>query len=333
MSSETPSAQAPRDRREAVREKAQQVQARQSTARAVRRVSLAVVVVAVVVAATVTVTWMVSSSTSDAHLSPANMIDGGIRVDAVGKLGVPGEAGTLPDPTADSSSTKDADPSATPTPEQSDAPAGEADERAVDISVYVDYLSPGSKQFQLANSAQLADWVAQGAATLTYHPVAVLTPKSNGTKYSLRSAAAAACVATHAPDSFYLFNQALLQQQPDIDSDGLSDDDLAYMAIASGADDPKPVRECIENQSFASWVQDETERALAGPLPGSDDAKLTGAPLVLVNGEPYVGALDDPKEFAQFVLTLSSNSYYTDEPASPTPAPTTSATPSPTPTK
>ena len=39
-------------------------------------------------------------------------------------------------------------------------------------------------------------------------------------------------------------------------------------------------------------------------------SSLTGTPMVLVNGMPYVGALDDPKEFAQFVLTIASDAYY-----------------------
>ena len=40
--------------------------------------------------------------------------------------------------------------------------------------------------------------------------------------------------------------------------------------------------------------------------------------MILVNGKPYVGALDDPKEFAQFVLTIASDAYYS------TPTPTAS---------
>ena len=56
-------------------------------------------------------------------------------------------------------------------------------------------------------------------------------------------------------------------------------------------------------------------------LPDTDDVALTGTPMVLVNGTPYVGALDDPKEFAQFVLTIASDAYYEATP-SPTPTPT-----------
>ena len=69
------------------------------------------------------------------------------------------------------------------------------------------------------------------------------------------------------------------------------------------------MRSCIEEQSFASWAKSATERALQG-LPDTEDVALTGTPMVLVNGMPYVGALDDPKEFAQFVLTSASDAYY-----------------------
>ncbi len=311
-SDETPNTPAPRDRREAVREKAQQVHARQSKARVARRVSLIVVIAAVVAAAAVVVTWTVTSTASRPQLSPGNMTDDGIRVEVVPPVGEGADTGGG---TLNGAAPSDApSPTATPT-------TAAADDPAVDIDVYVDYLSPGSKQFQLANATQLADWVSRGSATLTYHPVALLTPKSNGTKYSLRAAAAAACVATYAPKTFYTFNQSLLQRQPAIDSSGFADSELADMAQGAGAD-PKRVRPCVESQDFVSWVQDATERALGDALPGTDGVTLTAAPLVLVNGKPYVGQLDDPKEFAQFVLTLSSNAYYTS-----TPSPT--ATPAP----
>jgi protein-disulfide isomerase len=155
----------------------------------------------------------------------------------------------------------------------------------------------------------------------------MLTAKSNGTKYSVRAASAAACVGTYSPATFFAYNNALLSQQPGVDSDGLTDVELADIAIASGSDSPKVVRACIEEQKYVTWAKAATERALGG-LPGTDGVALTGAPMVLVNGVPYVGALDDPAEFAQFVLTLASEAFYK-ETASPTPTP--SATPSATP--
>ena len=74
-----------------------------------------------------------------------------------------------------------------------------------------------------------------------------------------------------------------------------------------------------EDGDFLSWAKKATERAVE-EIPDTEGVQLTGTPLVLVNGSVYVGALDDPKEFAQFVLTIDSDAYY--QTSSPTPTPT-----------
>ena len=317
MSSDESTNAASSERRDAVREKAQLVKAQQSRARLVRRTSLAVAGLAVVAVVAVVVTWTVSSSASKPMMSPANVIDGGFQVtDVTGGGIVTGEADPDGAPEGEATTTPSETPEATPAPSRTEAPA-------VDIRVYVDYLSSGSREFQLANMTQLSKWVDDGAATLTYYPVAMLTAKSNGTKYSLRAAGAAACVAQNSPDYFFAFNDALLRQQPDVDSDGYDDRELAALAIATGLDRSKTVRACIESQSYASWVKNATESAL-DELPGTDGIALTTTPTVLVNGTQYVGKLDDPKEFAQFVLTIASDAYYK---STPSPTPTTTPTP------
>lgn len=321
---QSPPVSGPRDRREAVREKAQQVQARQSRVRLIRRISLGIGAVAVVAVAAVVVTWAFTSTASRPQLQPATVDDDGFVVTTVTGVSSVAEA----DATApDAGTVPSTGPSAAPTTEPSPDPS--ASERpAVDIRVYVDYLSASSRDFQAANAQQLSKWVSQDVATLTYYPVAMLTSKSNGTKYSLRAASAAACVATHSPDAFFTFNNELLKKQPDVDSDGMSDSDLAALAVASGVKDPKTVRSCIEDESFASWAKNATDRALKS-LPNTDGMSLQGTPTVLVNGTPYVGAPTDPKEFAQFVLTVASDAYY----STPTPTPgAASATPTATPT-
>jgi protein-disulfide isomerase len=250
-------------------------------------------------------------------VQPANASDDGFAITAVN--GVSADQ----DPTVDDS-TVQAQASAEPTPQPTPSSTATT---TVSIRVYVDYLSTQAREFQIANADQLRKWVAQDAASLTYYPVAMLTSKSNGTKYSLRAAGAAACVATYSPDTFFDFNDEMLRKQPSVDSDGLSDDEIADIAQASGAASPKDVRGCIEDGSFSSWARAATDRALEG-IPDTDGVSLTGTPLILVNGTQYVGALDDPKEFAQFVLTIASDAYY--RTPSPTPTPTdASVTPAP----
>lgn len=302
------------DRREAVREKALQVQAQQSRARLIRGGVIAAAAVAVVAIAAVVVTWTVGSAASRPLLDPENVTGDGIVVSSI--------SATMIEEGVSEMGSVSGDPTVAPTPTPTPTPEPTATSQpSVDIRVYIDYLSPGSREFQLANASQLSSWVGEGDATLTYYPVAMLTSKSNGTKYSLRAASAAACVATHSPDTFFPFTHALLENQPAIDSDGFSDTELADLAIASGSSSPKVVRACIEEAAFAAWAKSATDRALEG-IPGTDGASLTGTPMVLVNGTPYVGALDDPAEFSQFVLTIASDDYYKSATPTPTPTPT-----------
>jgi hypothetical protein len=302
MTNENPIVPAGSERRDAVREKAQKVQARQTRAKVLRRGGIALVIVAAVAAIAFAVTSAVLPALNRPTLSPENLDDNGLVV---------GEGDDLTPMATTSLQTEE------PAPEAGSASGSSAS--AVSIRVYVDYLSEGSAEFEQTNAAQLAEWVSQGAADLAYHPVALLTAKSNGTKYSLRAAGAVACVRTHAPEAALAYNHALLVDQPSADSDGYTDDELASMAAAVGAEDADAVRDCIENEDFVTWASDTTQDVLEKPLPDTDGVELAGAPMILVNGRPYQGQLDDPAEFAQFVLTVSSDAYYST--ATPTPAP------------
>ncbi|CAH0195837.1 Serine/threonine-protein kinase PknE [Microbacterium oxydans] len=316
-SDETPNVPTPRNSREAVREKAQQVHAQQSRARIMRRIIIGAVAVIAVGAIGTAVTLAVSAQVSKPQLMPSGMDGDGVVVTDITAAASSDETLTTPAPDATDAGAEEAQP--TPEPTASDR---------VDIHIYVDYLSPDAGEFERANARQLTNWISEGAVTVSYHPVALLTASSNGTKYSLRAAAAAACVATHSPEKFYAFNHDLLDDQPKVGSDGLSDVQLADVAGAVGVDNGKAVRSCIENSDYVTWAKDATTRALDGPLAGSDDLVLTSAPMIVANGEAYVGALDDPAEFSQFVLTVASDAYYK---ASPTPTPSPSAAPTETP--
>jgi len=315
-SGDTPSSAT--DRREAVREKAQRVHVRQSRARIARRISLGVLATAAVAAVATVVVWSVTSTMGGRDLTPSTASSDGFAVSDV--TGVAADQGAIDESAVEA--TPGSDKAATPAPTASPTAA------PVDIRVYVDYLSPGAREWQLANVDQLTTWVDQGAATLSYHPVSMLTAKSNGTKYSLRAAAAAACVATHDESVFFAYNTELLTRQPAMDTDGFSDVELADLAQAVGASDPEKLRSCIEDGDFIEWAKDATERAIAG-IPDTDGLELTGTPMILVNGQPYMGALSDAAEFSQFVLTSASDAFYTEQ--TPTPTPTAPAeTPTPT---
>jgi len=315
-SDETPNVPAARNSREAVREKAQLVHAQQTRARLMRRLIIGLVALVAVGSIGAAVAYAVSSSISKPQLSPSGMPGDGVTVSDISTT--PSGAAASPAPSAGAT---EAGQEASPTP----TPTSTAAAKPTEIHIYVDYLSAGAAEFERANARQLAGWISEGAVTVTYHPVALLTASSNGTKYSLRAAAAAACVATYAPNSFYDYNHELLAGQPQPDSDGRSDAELADLAVAVGVSDAKKVRSCIEKQDFAAWAKDATDRALEGPLPGTDGLKLNNEALILVGGKSYVGALNDPAEFSQFVLTIASDEYF--GATKPTPTPTPSSTP------
>ncbi|GAB3124938.1 DsbA family protein [Glaciibacter psychrotolerans] len=208
-------------------------------------------------------------------------------------------------------------PEAKPVPTEPDTTG-----TVTDIRVYVDYLCQLCGQFDKTNGEQIAKWVGAGAATVEIHPIALLTHKSAGTEYSLRAANAAACVADSSPDDFFAFNSAMFTDQPEEGSAGRSDDDLLALVEKSGVHaNLASIRRCIDDRTFVSWVKAATDRAVTGPVPNSDLTAIKGTPTVLVNGKQYVGSLNDPKEFAAFVLQAAGETYSTST-ATPTPTPT-----------
>ncbi|AMM19936.1 hypothetical protein AX769_06895 [Frondihabitans sp. PAMC 28766] len=163
-----------------------------------------------------------------------------------------------------------------------------------------------------------------GAATVTYHPLAILTSQSLGTKYSVRSANAAACVATYSPDAFFDFNAAMFAKQPAENTSGLSNAQL--VSLVNGVDgitSTSRIDKCISDETYASWVADATQRALSGPIPGARISKIASTPTVLANGQQYKYSTPfTVEEFSNFVVTAAGNSYSADPTATATPTPT-----------
>jgi protein-disulfide isomerase len=289
-------------RREAAREKAKQLREDQKKKDRRNRVLLQGGIVVVAVAIIAIVVFAITSSIRPAGPGPKNMASDGILIGQDMKA----------------ISTPALRPEAKPVASVPDSTGTVAD-----IRVYVDYLCPYCGNFETTNSAQIANWVKSGAATVEIHPISILTSKSAGTQYSLRAANAAACVANYAPDDFYGFSAAMFQDQPKEGTAGRSDAEIKKVVKASGVSTSlSQINTCIDNTTFKSWVLAATDRALTGPLPNSSVPAVTGTPTVLVNGKQYVGALDDPKEFASFVLQATSETYSTSSPTpTPTPAP------------
>ncbi|WP_144721320.1 DsbA family protein [Agrococcus jejuensis] len=177
--------------------------------------------------------------------------------------------------------------------EQDAVPAdGEPDAVPADgtvVTVVVDPTCEYCARFLEANGDQLAEWAADGTATIAYVPVAIDDAVESGYASSL-GVAALACVADAEPDAALPFIEAMLERNVDLDAAGVVE--LADEALDGAGD-------CVTQGTFAWWTRQATERALAGALP--DDQPLGGVPSVYVGDRLYSGDVADAGAFAAFV--------------------------------
>jgi protein-disulfide isomerase len=290
--------------REAARERARELRAEHRKRDRRRRFGITAGIVGGILAAGLIVTLVLITSVPAASRGPQNMQSDGLKV-GEGFLAVRTPALAIGD-----------------TPVASEPNPADV----VDIQIYYDYLCPNCGDFEERNGDQLRDWIENNAATVEYHPIAVFTPKSAGTQYSLRAANAVACVAELSPDQFFAYHEALFVDQPEENTPGFSDEELLEIAESAGVDHLGNLEKCIDEQRFRVWVTEATQRALSGPIPGTEVDAIASTPTIIVNGVEfkYTTAFD-PNEFAQFVARAAGQSFSDN----PTPTPTPTATPAP----
>ncbi len=146
---------------------------------------------------------------------------------------------------------------------------------AVRVDVYEDFMCPVCAQFEQIAGPDLDELREDGTIALYYHPISILDRFSEGTKFSTRSANAAATVADAAPEAFLDFTKSMYANQPAEGTTGLDDGTIEAIAVASGV--PTDVASTLDDGLFTKWVVAATER-------GSIDG-VGGTPTVAVNGE------------------------------------------------
>lgn len=267
-------------RRGAARERAREARAKDlARRRRNRTLGISGIVVAAVTVVAI-VALVIASAVQPAGPGPRNAASDGVLLHGVHGEVEPVRTAAIPD-------------GGSPTPT--------AQDRSVaNITVYADYMCPYCNQFETSQMQQIRQWVADGTATLELHPVSLLDGESLGSRYSTRSAAAAACVADLEPDAFLAVNTALYEHQPSESTRGMTNDELAAVAEEAGAT-RADVASCITGQRFAGWVADASDRVLHGPVPNSSLRRITSTPTVVVNGARYTGSLTDRAAFAVFV--------------------------------
>jgi len=147
----------------------------------------------------------------------------------------------------------------------------------VKVEIYLDYLCPFCGRFEKANSADIDSLVQAGKIRIELHPLAFLDRLSKGTNYSTRTANAVATVADRAPTSVLAFNTALFAAQPAENSSGLSDDQIAALAVRAGV--PQAVASAFAERTFQPWILSATDAAVAAGINGTPTVKINGAVL------------------------------------------------------
>jgi protein-disulfide isomerase len=168
------------------------------------------------------------------------------------------------------------------------------------VDVYVDPLCPFCKRFEQTYMGVLKDDVASGATTLRIHPLAVLDRLSNGTEYSTRASGALTYVAASDPEKAMPMLEALFAAQPEENTSGLSNQELAAIAAKLGAKLPAEG----PPESTLRWVQATTKSATSRPLPTVTKPSgfaLRSVPTLVVNGVAFPGNDTGPNGgFLQF---------------------------------
>jgi len=157
----------------------------------------------------------------------------------------------------------------------------------VTMEIYYDYMCPACGAFEAANGAELDRMLEAGLVRIELRPIAFLDEQSNGTRYSTRAASAFATVADAAPDRAWAFHVALYAAQPAEGSDGLSDEEIADIAVGAGV--PAEVVARFTDGTYGPWVASVTQQAFAAGVEGTPTVKIDG---VVFDGDKYsVGPL------------------------------------------
>lgn len=163
------------------------------------------------------------------------------------------------------------------------------------VAIYQDYQCPICKQFDAAVGPWLEQQRDAGVTKIEYRPISILDQQSGGTKYSTRSASAAACMAQTDDAVFTKWNDAMYAQQPEEGSTGLPTSKVASIAQDAGA--PASAVSCIRDDRYEDWVKMVTDTALGS-------GGVTGTPTIEVDGKVLANSSGGPASQQQIAAAL-----------------------------
>ena len=180
--------------------------------------------------------------------------------------------------------------------------ASQVDPNVPNIVIYQDMQCSHCKDFELANMAQIRELVSSGKYTVEVHPISFMDSAS-ANQYSSRAAGALACVAEKSPNNFISFNEALFVNQPAGGTAGPSNQQLGELATQVGVTE-KAALDCINNNTWGGWAKANAKSLSTGNVPGTE-LKFGGTPMIIVNGEQYLGDITNPAMFLQWLQSVA----------------------------
>ncbi len=155
---------------------------------------------------------------------------------------------------------------------------------AVVVTVFSDPICPWCAVFEQMAMPILDEMRLAGEVVVDHRVVGNLDSQSMGARYSTRAAQALYTVAELAPDAYLDFEMALFANQPAEGTTGLSDEEIANIARASGV--PDDTVAAIADGTYTWWVAQVTNAAR-----DLYDGRLA-TPSVRLNGEPLDDTVD-----------------------------------------
>jgi protein-disulfide isomerase len=117
------------------------------------------------------------------------------------------------------------------------------------IDTYIDFLCPFCKRFEETAGPALDRLVAEGLATIVFHPMAFLDRLSTD-HYSSRASSSSGCAADGG--RFREYSRALFAAQPPEGGPGLPDETLVEIGRSVGLTDPSFAR-CVLGRAYLAW--------------------------------------------------------------------------------
>jgi protein-disulfide isomerase len=145
------------------------------------------------------------------------------------------------------------------------------------VDLYEDFMCPICHEFENQTGATIKQLISQNKITVRYHPVAILDRSSNGTQYSTRSAGAAAAAAVGG--KFIEYHDVLYANQPEENTDGLTDAKLIELGKSVGLGDTFAT--AVTGKTYDAWATKNTDTFSA--------RGYTGTPTIVVAGKQVQG--------------------------------------------